>query len=201
MNVWNTIKNSRQYIYLSSLGVGFWAFLIITMLIGFITVFYVEDMFKFIISSYGYIGIFLIVLAIELLVQPTGPDLIMMLGLVATLNPWIVLILVLISAHLSFYIAYVIGRRIGAAGVEKITGKKSFNAITTSTLTSGKWFMFLSSFTPIPYIPYLAGVWNFNFRECITYVIIPRTVRLLIVFVLIYFLGIKLLDLSISSLI
>jgi len=198
-NVWTAIKQSKQYIYLSSLGLGFWSFIIGTFLIGLVSLFYVEEISRIMISDYGYLGIFLMVLIIELLLQPTGPDLIIMLGLMATLNPWTVFIVVVLAAHLSFFIAYLIGRQIGMVGVEKITGKKSFDKITAITSKTGKWFMFLSSFTPIPYIPYLAGVWNFNLKENLLYVIIPRTIRLFIVFALSYFLGIRILELSLST--
>jgi membrane protein YqaA with SNARE-associated domain len=198
-DVWRTIKQSKQYTYLSSLGIGFWLFILITFSLGLITVFYVEELFNLVITKYSYLGIFLAVLIVELLVQPTGPDIILIFGIMASLNPWFVIMLVLTAMCISFIIAYYIGQKIGLAGVEKITGKKSFTKMNSYTSKGEKWFMFLGALTPIPYIPYLAGVWNFSKKDNFFYIILPRALRLIIVFLLSYILGIRILEISLST--
>ncbi|HYD03983.1 MAG TPA: hypothetical protein VEC16_06840, partial [Alphaproteobacteria bacterium] len=52
-----SIRNTPQYTYLNSLGIGFWAFVIITSLLGLIFLFYVESVIKIMVSGYGYLGI------------------------------------------------------------------------------------------------------------------------------------------------
>jgi membrane protein YqaA with SNARE-associated domain len=59
--------------------------------------------------------------------------------------------------------------------------------------------MFIGATTPVPYIPYLVGVWNFNFRDTMLYVVIPRTIRLALVLLLTYYFGVELLHLGLGN--
>jgi membrane protein YqaA with SNARE-associated domain len=193
------IRNSPQYTYLHNLGLGFWIFLILTFSLGFIFTVYIESVVKIIVSDYGYIGIFFLVILLELLVQPVGPDIPLILGVLSNLNGPVTLLTVLIGSYVALYIAYNIGIGIGSAGIEKITGKKTFDKINTTTSKGGKWFMTLGALTPVPYIPYLSGLWKFSFKDCIYYVAIPRTIRLVIVLMLTYYFGVELLNINIIS--
>ena len=106
------------------------------------------------------------------------------------MNPWIVFFTVLLGSYIALIAAYYLGKTLGAAGIERIVGKKNFAKLDKYSLT-GKWFMFIGALTPVPYIPYLAGMWRFSFIDTIIFVVIPRTLRFIIVVMLIY-LGISL---------
>lgn len=190
-------KETPQYTYLNSLGLGFWIFLLVTFCLGFIFMFYIQEFVGFVVSGYGLIGIFFMALLLELVVQPVGPDMALILGVLAGLNGWIVLLVVLVGAYLALYIGYVVGKKIGTPGVERIIGKKSFAKINWSK--GGKWFMLIGATTPVPYIPYLVGVWDFNFKDTLKYVVIPRTLRLALVLVLTYYFGVELLHLGFGN--
>jgi membrane protein YqaA with SNARE-associated domain len=190
-------KETPQYTYLNSLGLGFWIFLVVTFCLGFIFMFYIQEFVGIVVSGYGLIGIFFLVIILELIVQPVGPDLTLILGTLAGLNGLIVLGVVLLGAYIALYLGYIIGKKIGTPGVERIIGKKAFTKINWSK--GGKWFMFIGATTPVPYIPYLVGVWDFNFKDTIKYVVIPRTIRLALVLVLTYYFGVEVLHLSIGS--
>jgi membrane protein YqaA with SNARE-associated domain len=188
-------KETPQYNYLHNLGIGFWVFLIVTFSLGFIFAFYIEGLVAVMISGYGFIGIFFMALLLELVVQPVGPDMVIILGTLAGLHGGAVLAVVLAGSYVALYLAYHIGRKIGTPGIERVVGKNKFEKINWSS--GGRWFMLVSATTPIPYIPYLTGVLDFNLRDTILYVAIPRTIRLAIVLGLTYFFGVKLLDLTI----
>jgi membrane protein YqaA with SNARE-associated domain len=124
----------------------------------------------------------------DLLVQPVGPDVPLVIGILSGLDMWAVLIMVLVGSYLALLLSYYLGRSIGAAGIERIVGRKSFAKIEKYKMR-GKWFMFISALTPVPYIPYLAGLWNFSLKDNILYVMVPRTIRFVLVLVLAKYTG------------
>lgn len=191
------IKNSPHYTYLNNLGIGFWMLLIVTFSLGFLFTFYIKGFVAFVVGGYGYIGIFFLAVLLELIVQPVGPDLALILGTLAGLNGGLVLAVVLAGSYLALYIAYIIGKKIGAPGIERIVGKNTFAKI--DWVSGGRWFMLIGATTPVPYIPYLVGVWDFNLKDTLRYVLIPRTIRLALVLIFTYYFGIGVLNLSIGS--
>jgi membrane protein YqaA with SNARE-associated domain len=181
------IDRSRLY----DAGLGFWILLILVFIVGLIFLVYIKEFIAFIISDFGYLGILITSFITDLIVQPVGPDVPLLIGIFAGLNPWMVFLVVLLGSYLALFVAYYIGETLGAAGIEKIMGKKNFARLEKYSLT-GKWFMFIGALTPVPYIPYLAGLWKFNFAEVIIYVIVPRTLRFAVVLLFGYYLGIAL---------
>ncbi|GIU69688.1 MAG: hypothetical protein KatS3mg002_0924 [Candidatus Woesearchaeota archaeon] len=189
----NTRKKIRDIDYskLYDAGLGFWVLIILIFLIVLLFAVYVKQIIGLVISDYGFIGIFIASFITDLLVQPIGPDVPLVLGVFAGLNPWIVLLMILLGSYLALLVAYYLGKTLGAAGIERIIGKKNFVKLDKYTLT-GKWFMFIGSLTPIPYIPYLAGLWRFSLVDNIMFVVVPRTIRFIIILILAYYLGIVL---------
>jgi membrane protein YqaA with SNARE-associated domain len=177
--VCKAINKNKEWLH--GLGIGFWAFIILMFIIFFMFTFDIRATIEFLISDYGLIAIFFIAFFFDFLVQPIGPDVPLVIGVLSgVFNKWIVLFVVLLGSYLALYCAYLIGRKIGFSGIEKIIGKKKYQKIKDSP-HYGKWILFMGAITPIPYIPYLAGMWEFKFKEVLLYVAIPRTIRFLIV--------------------
>jgi membrane protein YqaA with SNARE-associated domain len=186
------LRVKEKYTFLNDLGIGFWVLLLFFFIVGVFSIVYIKSMIQIIVSDYGYLGIFFTSIITDMLVQPVGPDVPLVLGTISgLLNPWNVLFFVLMGSYLAMIFSYYIGRNIGAAGIEKIMGKKSNKKIDKYQL-EGKWFMFIGALTPVPYIPYLAGLWQFTFLDMVFFVVLPRTIRFFAVFSFLYFLGITL---------
>jgi membrane protein YqaA with SNARE-associated domain len=186
-----THRRIVEYSIKHSLGLGFWIFMLLIFILGVLFFTNIKLFVNWIVSDYGYLGIFVMSIITDLLVQPVGPDVPLIAGVLGGLNPWIVLIAVLIGAYVALIIAYYMGKKIGAPGIERIIGRKNFQKVYSYQL-GGKWFMFIGALTPVPYIPYLAGLWRFSFKDTMIYVVFPRTLRFIIVFILTYYLGIVL---------
>lgn len=180
-----------DYSKLYDAGIGFWVLMILIFISFALFAFYVQQIITIFVSDYGFIGIFIMSFITDLLVQPIGPDVPLILGVAVKLNPWIVLLTVLLGSYTALLVAYYLGKTVGAAGIERIIGKKRFAKLSKYE-TGSKWFMFIGSLTPIPYIPYLVGLWRFSFVDTIMFVIIPRTLRFVIVLIFSYYLGIVL---------
>jgi membrane protein YqaA with SNARE-associated domain len=189
----DTRKKIRDIDYskLYDAGIGFWVLMILIFVTVLFFAVYVKQIISIFVSDYGLIGILIVSFITDMLVQPIGPDVPLILGVIAGINPWLVLLMVLLGAYLALLVAYYLGKTLGAAGVERVMGKKNFAKLEKYTLT-GKWFMFIGALTPVPYIPYLAGMWRFSFIDTIIFVVVPRTLRFMIVLVLAYYLGIAL---------
>lgn len=178
-----------DYSGLYDAGLGFWVLMILIFLGVLLFTVYVRKVIALFVSDFGFIGIYIVSFITDLLVQPIGPDVPLILGVVAKLNPWIVLFMVLLGSYTALFVAYYLGKTIGAAGIERIIGKNNFAKLKKYE-TGSKWFMFIGALSPIPYIPYLAGLWRFSLIDTIMFVAVPRTLRLIIVLIFAYYLGI-----------
>jgi len=184
-----THKRIVEYSLEHNLGLGFWIFILIIFILGVLFFTHVKVFINLIVSEYGYVGIFAMSLITDLLVQPVVPDIPLIAGILGGLNPWLVLVASVFGVYIALLIAYYIGKKIGAPGIERIVGKKTYQKIYNHKF-GAKWFMFISALTPIPYIPYLVGLWQFSLKDTLFYVVLPRTIRIIILFVFTYYLGI-----------
>jgi membrane protein YqaA with SNARE-associated domain len=188
----NRVKKTHSALK-QRVGLGFWILIILIFILGTIYFATLESEISKFIEIYGIPGMFFLSFIVDSLVQPIGPDIILIFGVFSKINPLIVLISVLLGSYLSLFVTYHIGKHIGGAGIEKIVGSKTYKKIENSP-HYGKWILFLGSISPIPYIPYLAGMWKLSAKETISIVLIPRTIRFLIVWGLAYFLGTNIMD-------
>lgn len=179
-----------DYSKLYDAGLGFWILLILIFVFVILFFVYIKEVISVFVTQYGYLAIFIVSFVTDLLVQPLGPDVPLVLGVVAGLDPWFVFFVVLAGAYLALIAAYYLGKTLGAAGIERLMGKKNFAKLSKYE-TGSKWFMFIGALTPVPYIPYLAGLWRFSFIDTIIFVVVPRTLRFLFVLFVAYYLGVN----------
>ncbi len=179
---------------LQELGIGFWIFILLTLVLGVAFAINIQYMIDMLISKYGLIAIFLLSFVTDVLVQPVGPDVPLAIGILAGIsNKWIILGIVLLGSYAALLFAYIIGYKIGFNGIEMIVGKKTSKKIIESP-HYGLWFLFIGALTPVPYVPYLAGMWKISFKEVMIYVVFPRTLRFFIVMMLVDTLGVTILN-------
>ena len=179
-HAFSTTAHKTHSVFKQRLGLGFWIFVVLIFLLGILYFTTFESHIEYVVHEYGYGGIFALSFITDLLVQPIGPDIPLIIGLLVGLNPIVVLIAVLLGSYTTMVIAYYIGKAIGGAGIERLVGHHTYQKIQNSP-HYGKWILFLGALTPIPYIPYLAGMWHLSLREVFLYVALPRTVRFIAV--------------------
>lgn len=171
------------------LGVIFWSFLAILFIGVFFSLRFFEGLIESYIETYGYVAIFVISMFTDFLAQPVGPDVPLVIAYISgVFNPWFILIAVILGSYAAFTCSYYVGKGIGSAGMQSILGRKRYEKIMERP-RYGKWFLFLGALTPIPFIPYLAGMMHLTFRQCLYLVIIPRSIRFTIVLLLSMYIG------------
>lgn len=162
-------------------GIGFWVFIIIIFVLGFLFTLNIEHSIRFFISGYGLIAVFILSILLDFLMQPVGPDIPLIFALLNDAsNPWLILAVVVAGSHVALFFSYLVGKKIGSHGIKRLVGKKNYKKVMKSS-KYGIWFLFLGALSPIPYIPYLAGMWKLSFKQVVAYMAIPRTVRFAIV--------------------
>lgn len=185
--------NSKKE-WLHGLGLSFWAFIVIIIILGFVFAFRLGDLTSALVSEHGLLAILLTSFITDFLVQPVGPDVPLVLGVLGSKHNLVaVFALVLKGSYAALFCAYFIGRKIGFSGLEKIVGKKKYEKVINSP-HYGKWILVITSFSPVPYIPYLAGMWELSFKQVVLYVAVPRTIRFFIVLLLALYIGRPVLD-------
>ncbi|MFP4195218.1 MAG: hypothetical protein ACLFSN_00450 [Candidatus Woesearchaeota archaeon] len=183
----NSRRKSRFHRWVSEAGLGLWVMIFILIIFGFLYIFDIEQLAKNMVLQYGILGVFIFAVITDLLILPVGADVPLILALlIPDLNNTIALILVVCASYIALTIAYLVGRTAGLEGLELLLSKKVTRRITKMRKYRKYelWGMFISSLTPLPYVPYLAGVFKFSFVETLKFIVFPRTIRYLIVFTL-----------------
>ncbi len=179
------LKKPNTDVVFKNIGFTFWSVLIG---MGGVGIFFTEELILWIsgrVDAIGYLGFSGLTLLLELLVLPTGPDLTLVFGMLV-FDPWISFGLTILFTNLALLIAYPVGKRIGAPGIRKLVGEATFQKMKTSSL-QGKLFLTAGALTPVPYIPYLAGLWELSLKETLLFIALPRTFRYGLVFTLTHF--------------
>ena len=179
----------KSWTWLHKLGAGFWFLLIFIGLIIMAFFLHLEEWVINMVLAHGLIGIFILSFVSELLILPVGPDIPLIVAVMfLKSNHWLVLLIVLLASWSSLLIAYFVGKNLGEPGIQRIIGRKKWSKIESND-KYGKWLVFLGAISPVPYIPYLTGLFKMNFKEVILYVVLPRGFRFLLVTLGSIFLG------------
>lgn len=184
----STVK-AAQYSWslIEKAGAGFWLGVFLIFCIVAFFIFDISIIVSNLVTQYGLIGIVLLSYLLDFLVQPVGPDIPLITGVIVGLNPWLVLLCVITGSGLALICTYYIGKYLGEPGIKKILGKKRWHKIQNKTY--GKWALVLGAATPVPYIPYLTGLYNFSVYESALYVLLPRSIRFCVVMIAAIYLG------------
>ncbi|MFT4312747.1 MAG: YqaA family protein [Candidatus Woesearchaeota archaeon] len=166
---------------LEKVGFGFIIFIVLMFVLGFFLTVYIQEFSEFLASEYGLVGIFIGSFVLDTLLQPVGPDVPLILGIVnGEHSIYIILILVLLGSYLSGYFCVYIGRKFGSKGVKFMLGKKKYKKFMENQ-HYGKWALFIGSLSPVPYIPYLGGIYHLSHKEIWLIMFLPRTIRFIFV--------------------
>ncbi len=179
----------KSWTWIHNAGASFWFLILFLALLVLAFFFNMEELVLNVILDYGYFGIFIITFISELLIQPVGPDIPLIMAIVFTsMNPFWVISAVLLGTWSSLLVAYFVGKRLGAPGIERIIGRRKWAKLEKNE-SYGKWALFLGAISPVPYIPYLAGLFNLSFKETLKYVILPRSFRFILETIISIFFG------------
>ena len=159
------------------LGVAFWVFLTLIILSTTGLIFFdLSGWVNETILTYGLIAIFILSGILDCLAQPVGPDIAIIAGVAIGFPPLEVYIMVCLGSLCALIITYFIGKSIGEKGIQNIIGSKAWKKLKDKE-HYGKWALFIGAVGPVPYVPYIAGVYKMSFWQVMLYGAIPRMAR------------------------
>ncbi|MFA5174038.1 MAG: VTT domain-containing protein [Candidatus Pacearchaeota archaeon] len=159
----------------------FWMIVITTALIVTINYgFFKYEINKY-IFQYGYLGVFVFGFLADVLEQPIAADIPASVGVIFGLNLYLALSLAIIASFFASSLNYSIGKRFLG---EKI--KTSCRLGPSSRLCKlynkyGRLELTIAAISPVPWVSscYMFGAFQMNYKNFITYGVIPRTIRII----------------------
>lgn len=142
------------------------------------------DYLKDLVGQYGLFGFFILITAMNVIIQPVSPDFIIAGSPVLLENSITSIIVVSAFAGIcSGLISYFLGKQIGLNGFENLFGKKNMEKGITLYDKYGIWAVVLSAITPIPFslVCWMAGIFRMKFLPFFFAVLFTRVPRHIIV--------------------
>ncbi len=160
---------------------GILIFILMVFLSLIILVFYsnIESGIFTFISSYSYFAIFIISFLLDLLMQPLGPDIVIVGGIFLKFNAMAVILYAVSGSVIASFIGYYIGRAYGRFGFKRRYYRKQYGIAKRLYARYGKLGLSIAAITPLPYVPlcWIAGIFKMKKIDFILFGILPRTAR------------------------
>ena len=144
------------------------------------------------VRTYGVAGVFIASFILDLLMQPIGPDIPLMGGILGGMWPITAFTAAIAGSVLASLSGYWLGRRYGEYGIKKIYGQKKYIRWKRFFRRWGRWSLLIAALTPVPYVPlcWTSGIFRLGIWRFFVYAIIPRALRFIAVMLFAYrFLG------------
>ena len=134
------------------------------------------------ILAYGLIAVFVIAFLSDAVMQPIGPDIPILTGILLGLNPILVFLVALAASGLATVVGYYIGRKYGAHGFRKFYGKEKYKKLV-KTYHKYHFIVPIAAFTPIPYVPicWISGIMKMHKIKFFIFAVGSRGLRLFLV--------------------
>jgi membrane protein YqaA with SNARE-associated domain len=140
----------------------------------------VEDKITSGVYYFGVPGIFIICILLDLIPQMVSPNVVLATVLVAGLNIYIAIFVVIAGSTVGSILGYLLGKKYMFRIVDCTVHPKNVKKMTDSINHHGKWAVPLAALTPLPYLPVLIGALNFSKRNFIIYGLIPRAIGVIL---------------------
>lgn len=166
-----------------------WLIFLVTSLLVIIGIFWIislnQESLEFFIGEsvnrYSFFGIFVFSFLADMLIQPIGPEVPALIGVLFNLGFLGVIIFALLGSYFASLINYYIGKYLIRSKLEQLNRfKKRFVNLSERY---GKWGLAIAAITPVPWVPFcwFVGSTEMKLRQFIFYGLIPRTARIVVI--------------------
>ena len=137
--------------------------------------FYKEKLTEEIFAS-GKILMFLSIFFLEFIPQILSSHFPLVVSIFSGINAFEAVIIAIFASLTGTLFAFELGKKFGWKFVCSLFEPKKLIKITNFWNKYGKWFVFVSSLTPLPYIPLVFGALQMSRKQMWLFGIIPRTI-------------------------
>ncbi len=145
-----------------------------------------KDKIAGLVSSYGFLALFVISFSMEIVPQYLSPHLALIIAYFSKMNLLLALFVVLIGSTTGSVLAFTLGRAYGDSLVYKFIDESSVFKFKKVINEHGKWYVLVAALSPLPYIPLILGMLKMSNKIFLLYGIIPRMIGIVIVSIAIY---------------
>jgi membrane protein DedA with SNARE-associated domain len=138
------------------------------------------------IVLYGLFGLLFSSFIFEIIPNILNPFLIIIIGMSSGLGVFNTIIYTTIGSFLGSLLAFYVGRRYGWRFVCPLFSEENLSKILDFWSKHGKILVFVSAFTPLPYVPVIFGALGMEWKEFWLWGILVRAASLIIFGILLY---------------
>ena len=146
---------------------------------------YLEGLIESSVQKYGLFGILVFAILADVLVQPIGPEVPALVGILFNLNIFGILISTILGSIIGSVISFYIGKKYFSDKVRDISkiDKKKSAKVLEMFKKYGKWGLVLAAVTPVPWVAFcwIVGSFKMKKRIFVFYGLIPRGIRIVVV--------------------
>ena len=133
------------------------------------------------VDGYGYAAILAVSFLADMIMQPIGPDIPLVAGILIGLSPIGCLVFAIAGSIAATSLGYYLGRMYGEEGFLKFYGYVKYQKWKKKYDRYGRLLVLLAALTPIPYVPvcWLSGMFRMKFYEFFILAVGARSLRLI----------------------
>ncbi|MBI2004458.1 VTT domain-containing protein [Candidatus Pacearchaeota archaeon] len=147
--------------------------------------FYKEKITEGILTS-GKILMFLSIFFLEFIPQMLSSHFPLVVSIISGINFSEAVIIAVFASLISTLLAFELGKKFGWKFVCSLFEPKKLIKITNFWNKYGKWVVFVSAFTPLPYFPLVFGALQMSRKKMWLFGIIPRIISFVLLGYLVY---------------
>jgi len=142
-----------------------------------------EGQVAFLAQKYGPLGIFVTSLIADMFMQPIGPDIPLIGGIIGGINKYFSLLAATMGSIIASLIGYTLGYFYGEYGFKKIYGEKRFKKWEQTYSKWGPIGVSIAAISPVPYVPFcwISGIFRLQLWKFIIFAFIPRIARFYVI--------------------
>ncbi len=139
----------------------------------------IESQIFSLISVYGYIAILVIAFIVDVLIQPIGPELPLIVARTIGLGMVIATLATIVGSMLASFFSYKAGKTFHS----EFSKNKKYIRYSNLYKKHGKYALLIAAIGPIPYVPFcwFSGTFDLPIRKFVYFGIIPRIIRIMFV--------------------
>lgn len=131
------------------------------------------------IGAYSYAAIFILSFLLDAIMQPLGPDIPIIAGILAGLDVYLVVFFAALASILASVCGYFFGRAYSDFGFKKVYGLKTYEKWHRRFDKYGNPIVAVAAVTPVPYVPicWMSGIFDMRLSRFFIFALIPRILR------------------------
>lgn len=131
------------------------------------------------VGTYSYVAIFIFSFFLDIIMQPLGPDIPIVAGILGGLNVYVVVALASFASMLASLCGYFFGKAYSDFGFKKVYGHKTYEKWHRFFNKYGGPAVTIAAVTPVPYELgcWMSGIFDMKLSKFFILAIIPRILR------------------------